>query len=113
MSALPGCPLCKSEYTYEQGDMYVCPECAHEWRKDAGSESADQMRVWRDANGNVLPDGGSVTLIKDLKVKGTSETLKRGTLVKNIRLTGDPEEIECNTKQVRGLVLRTEFLKKA
>ena len=69
--------------------------------------------VVRDSNGNLLNDGDSVTLIKDLKVKGTSETLKRGTMVKNIRLTGDPAEIECNTKQVKGLVLRTEFLKKA
>jgi protein PhnA len=67
----------------------------------------------RDSNGTLLSDGDSVTLIKDLKVKGTSETLKRGTLVKNIRLTGDPEEIECNTKQVKGLVLKTVFLKKA
>jgi protein PhnA len=69
--------------------------------------------VTRDSNGAVLSDGDSVTLIKDLKVKGTSETLKRGTLVKNIRLTGDPDEIECNTKQVKGLVLKTAFLKKA
>ena len=69
--------------------------------------------VTRDSNGTILNDGDSVTLIKDLKVKGTSETLKRGTLVKNIRLTGDPDEIECNTKQVKGLVLKTEFLKKA
>jgi protein PhnA len=68
--------------------------------------------VW-DSNGNVLSDGDSVTLIKDLKVKGTSETLKRGTMVKNIRLTDNVEEIECNTKQVKGLVLKTEFLKKA
>jgi len=67
----------------------------------------------RDSNGTLLADGDSVTLIKDLKVKGTSETLKRGTLVKNIRLTGDPDEIECNTKQVKGLVLKTAFLKKA
>ena len=66
--------------------------------------------VTRDSNGTILNDGDSVTLIKDLKVKGTSETLKRGTLVKNIRLTGDPDEIECNTKQVKGLVLKTEFL---
>ena len=69
--------------------------------------------ITRDSNGNQLNDGDSVTLIKDLKVKGTSETLKRGTLVKNIRLTGDPAEIECSTKQVKGLVLKTQFLKKA
>jgi protein PhnA len=67
----------------------------------------------RDSNGTILNDGDQVTLIKDLKVKGTSETLKRGTLVKNIRLTDDTGEIECNTKQVKGLVLKTEFLKKA
>lgn len=69
--------------------------------------------VTKDSNGNTLSDGDSVTLIKDLKVKGSSETLKRGTLVKNIRLTGDPDEIECNTKQVKGVVLKTAFLKKA
>ena len=69
--------------------------------------------VTKDSNGNTLHDGDSVTLIKDLKVKGSSETLKRGTLVKSIRLTGNLDEIECNTKQVKGLVLRTEFLKKA
>jgi protein PhnA len=75
-----------------------------------GHELTDETK---DSNGNTLHDGDSVTLIKDLKVKGSSETLKRGTLVKSIRLTGNPEEIECNTKQVKGLVLRTEFLKKA
>lgn len=69
--------------------------------------------IVRDSNGNQLNDGDSVTLIKDLKVKGTSETIKRGTLIKGIRLTGNPAEVECNTKQVKGLVLRTEFLKKA
>jgi protein PhnA len=69
--------------------------------------------IVRDSNGTALNDGDSVTLIKDLKVKGTSTTLKRGTLVKNIRLTGDPDEIECNAEKVKGLVLRTEFLKKA
>ena len=67
----------------------------------------------RDSNGNILADGDQVTVIKDLKVKGTSVTLKRGTLIKNIRLTGDPAEIECNADKVKGLVLRTEFLKKA
>jgi protein PhnA len=69
--------------------------------------------IVRDSNGNQLSDGDSVTVIKDLKVKGTSETIKRGTLVKSIRLTGNPGEVECNTKQVKGLVLKTEFLKKA
>jgi protein PhnA len=77
------------------------------------SEQDDDTLVVRDSNGTVLADGDAVTLIKDLKVKGTSVTLKRGTLVKNIRLTDDPDEIECNAEKVKGLVLRTEFLKKA
>ena len=81
MSGLPNCPKCKSEYTYEDGSNYVCPECAHEWSKDAG-ESTEQARVWKDANGNVLQDGDSVTVIKDLKIKGSSSVVKVGTKVK-------------------------------
>ena len=81
MSGLPNCPKCKSEYTYEDGSNYVCPECAHEWSKDAG-ESTEQARVWKDANGNVLQDGDSVTVIKDLKIKGSSSVVKVGTIVK-------------------------------
>ena len=77
------------------------------------SEQDDDTLIVRDSNGTVLADGDAVTLIKDLKVRGTSVTLKRGTLVKNIRLTDDPDEIECNAEKVKGLVLRTEFLKKA
>jgi len=80
--------------------------------RQKGNDVTDEIIV-KDSNGARLADGDSVTLIKDLKVKGTSETLKRGALVKNIRLTGNPDEIECSTKQVKGLVLRTEFLKKA
>jgi len=113
MSALPGCPLCKSEYTYEQGDMYVCPECAHEWRKDAGSESADQMRVWRDANGNVLQDGDSVTVIKDLKVKGSSSVVKVGTKVKNIHLVDGDHDIDCKIDGIGAMQLKSAFVKKA
>ena len=95
-------------------DDYVYDEATGEWRpaSELAAEAAAANAV-RDAAGNLLQDGDSVTLIKDLKVKGTSETIKRGTLVKNIHLTGDPDEVECNTKQVKGLVLRTEFLKKA
>jgi protein PhnA len=80
---------------------------------DCKRNSMTDESIVKDSNGNQLKDGDSVTLIKDLKVKGTSETIKRGSLVKNIRLTGRPGEIECNTKQVKGLVLKTEFLKKA
>lgn len=114
MSTLPPCPQCQSEFTYEDGELYICPECAHEWSKTGADEPAEEARVWKDAFGNLLADGDSVTLIKDLKVKGSGGvTLKRGTMVKNIRLTGDPEEIEANVEKVRGLVLRTEFVKKA
>ena len=94
MSGLPNCPKCKSEYTYEDGSNYVCPECAHEWSKDAG-ESAEQARVWKDANGNVLQDGDSVTVIKDLKIKGSSSVVKVGTKVKNIRLIDGDHDIDC------------------
>ena len=94
------------EFDEDSGEWMPASELA------AKRAAADTVEV-RDAVGNLLADGDQVTLIKDLKVKGTSETLKRGTLVKNIRLTGDAGEIECNTKQVKGLVLKTEFLKKA
>ena len=112
MSALPNCPACKSEYTYEQGDMYVCPECAHEWSKDGAAENVEQARVWKDSNGNVLQDGDSVTVIKDLEVKGAGQVLRRGTLIKSIRLTDDPQEIDCRYEGIKGLVLRAEFVKK-
>ena len=111
---LPPCPECSGAYTYEMGALLVCPECGHEWSPSAQSaDGASGSRVIKDAVGNVLADGDTVTVIKDLKVKGTSETLKRGTLVKNIRLTSNAEEVECNTKKVKGLVLKTQFLKKA
>ena len=84
MTTLPNCPKCNSEYTYEDGAMVVCPECAHEWMP--GNESTEDVQVIKDANGNVLQDGDSVTIIKDLKVKGASSALKQGTKVKNIRV---------------------------
>ena len=80
MSGLPNCPKCKSEYTYEDGNNYVCPECAHEWSKDA-TEGTDEKRVWKDANGNELQDGDSVTVIKDLKINGSSSVVKVGTKI--------------------------------
>ena len=107
---LPPCPDCGARFTYAVDALLNCPACGHEWSPDAALDAAD---VIRDAVGNILQDGDTVTVIKDLKVKGTSVTLKRGTLVKNIRLTGDPDLIECNAEKVKGLVLRTEFLKKA
>jgi protein PhnA len=85
MSYLPNCPHCNSAYTYEVGTLLTCPECAHEWSASVATVS-DAARVWKDANGNLLQDGDTVTIIKDLKVKGASSPLKGGTKVKNIRL---------------------------
>ncbi len=113
MSALPRCPECSSEYTYEDGSMYVCPECAHEWSKDAGTDSAEQKRVWRDANGNELQDGDSVTVIKDLKIKGSSSVVKVGTKVKNIRLVDGDHDIDCKIDGIGAMQLKSEFVKKA
>ncbi|AXS78999.1 zinc ribbon domain-containing protein YjdM [Dechloromonas sp. HYN0024] len=112
MSGLPNCPKCKSEYTYEDGSNYVCPECAHEWSKEAG-ESAEQVRVWKDANGNVLQDGDSVTVIKDLKIKGSSSVVKVGTKVKNIRLIDGDHDIDCKIDGIGAMQLKSEFVKKA
>jgi protein PhnA len=112
MSGLPNCPKCKSEYTYEDGNNYVCPECAHEWSKDAG-ESTEQARVWKDANGNVLQDGDSVTVIKDLKIKGSSSVVKVGTKVKNIRLIDGDHDIDCKIDGIGAMQLKSEFVKKA
>ena len=113
MSDLPKCPQCQSEYTYEQGTMYVCPECAHEWSKDGEADSAEQKRVWRDANGNELQDGDSVTVIKDLKIKGSSSVVKVGTKVKNIRLIDGDHDIDCKIDGIGAMQLKSEFVKKA
>ena len=113
MSSLPKCPQCSSEYTYEDGNMYVCPECAHEWARDAVVEAAEQQRVVRDAYGNVLNDGDSVTVIKDLKVKGSSSVVKVGTKVKNIRLVEGDHDIDCRIDGIGAMQLKSEFVKKA
>ncbi|KXB31658.1 MULTISPECIES: zinc ribbon domain-containing protein YjdM [Dechloromonas] len=112
MSDLPKCPQCSSEFTYEDGSMYVCPECAHEWSKEAGAESAEQAKVWKDANGNVLQDGDTVTVIKDLKIKGSSSVVKVGTKVKNIRLIDGDHDIDCKIDGIGAMQLKTEFVKK-
>jgi protein PhnA len=111
MSTLPPCPKCKSEFTYEDGEMFVCPECAHEWSKNA-AEGADESRVVRDSNGNVLADGDSVTVIKDLKVKGSSLVVKVGTKVKNIRLVEGGHDIDCKIDGIGAMQLKSEFVKK-
>ena len=113
MSSLPKCPKCGSEYTYEDGTLYVCPECAHEWSKDPVAESAEDKLVVRDAYGNVLQDGDAVTVIKDLKVKGASSALKVGTKVKNIRLVEGDHNIDCKIDGIGAMKLKSEFVKKA
>jgi len=113
MSNFPKCPNCDSGYTYEDGSMYVCPECAHEWSRDAVQESTDEKRVVRDASGNVLNDGDSVTVIKDLKVKGSSAVVKVGTKVKNIRLVEGDHDIDCKIDGIGAMSLKSEFVKKA
>ncbi len=112
MSALPKCPQCNSEYTYEDGVNYVCPECAHEWPQQA-AEAVEETRVWKDANGNVLQDGDSVTVIKDLKIKGSSSVVKVGTKVKNIRLIEGDHDIDCKIDGIGAMGLKSEFVKKA
>jgi protein PhnA len=108
---LPNCPQCKSSYTYEDGSLFVCPECAHEWAKEA--ETSEEQKVVKDANGNILNDGDSVTVIKDLKVKGSSSTLKVGTKVKNIRLVDGDHDIDCKIDGFGAMKLKSEFVKKA
>ena len=113
MSDLPNCPACGSEYSYEDGLMFICPECAHEWPQDDTQVVEDEGDVIRDANGNVLQDGDSVTVIKDLKVKGSSSVVKVGTRVKNIRLVGGDHDIDCKVDGFGPMKLKSEFVKKA
>ena len=109
--SLPNCPKCGSVYVYEDGNMLVCPECFYEWSEN-GEESSDE-NVVKDSNGNVLQDGDSVTIIKDLKVKGASSDLKRGTKVKNIRLIDDGvHNIDCKIDGFGAMKLKSEFVKK-
>lgn len=113
MSELPNCPKCKSEYTYEDGSLLICPECAYEWAPQAEIEVAEAQKVIKDASGNVLADGDSVTVIKDLKVKGSSSAIKIGTKVKNIRLVDGDHNIDCHIEGFGAMKLKSEFVKKA
>jgi protein PhnA len=113
MSSLPKCPKCGSEYTYEDGILYVCPECAHEWPQDTAAESDGQGSGVRDAYGNPLHDGDTVTVIKDLKLKGSSTVIKVGTRVKNIRLVEGDHDIDCKIDGIGAMQLKSEFVKKA
>lgn len=114
MSNLPKCPNCQSEFTYEDGGLYVCPECAHEWSMEgvAPENGNGNEAIVRDAVGNVLRDGDSVTVIKDLKVKGSSSVVKVGTKVKNIRLVDGDHDIDCKIDGIGAMQLKSEFVKK-
>lgn len=111
MAAYPNCPKCNSEYTYEDGANFICPECAHEWSTSATEQESDALIV-KDANGNLLADGDAVTVIKDLKVKGSSSTLKMGTKVKSIRLVEGDHNIDCKIDGFGAMKLKSEFVKK-
>jgi protein PhnA len=113
LSDTPKCPECGSEYVYEDGNLHVCPECAHEWPIGSADSSDDSGLVVRDVNGNVLADGDSITVIKDLKVKGTSSVVKVGTKVRNIRLVEGDHNIDCKVDGVGAMSLKSEFVKKA
>lgn len=112
MSDLPNCPKCNSEYTYEDGSLFICPECAHEWTLELEAENSEDKKIIKDANGNVLNDGDTVTVIKDLKVKGSSLVIKIGTKVKNIRLVEGDHDIDCKIDGFGDMKLKSEFVKK-
>lgn len=111
MTTLPACPECASSLTYEDGPLLICPECAHEWAPGEPAV-ADATAVIRDANGNALADGDTITVIKDLKIKGSSQVVKVGTKVKNIRLVGGDHDIDCRIDGIGPMKLKSEFVRK-
>ena len=111
MSDIPGCPQCQSPHAYADGALLICPECGHEWSPSA--EEAGGAKAFRDANGAVLSDGDTVTVIKDLKIKGTSQVVKVGTKVKNIRLVEGDHDIDCKIDGVGAMKLKSEFVRKS
>lgn len=114
MTTLPPCPKCNSPYTYEDGPLYICPECAHEWTQHDAKTTAkeEQGRVYKDSVGNMLQDGDTVVVIKDLKLKGSSGVVKVGTKVKNIRLVDSDHDIDCKIDGIGAMALKSEFVKK-
>lgn len=109
METLPNCPKCKCEYTYEDGNLLICPECSYEW--NISDNTAEN--IVKDAGGNILNDGDSITIVKTLKVKGASSDLKIGTKVKNIRLVEGDHNIDCKIDGFGAMKLKSEFVKKA
>lgn len=113
MSALPPCPKCNSEFTYNDGSLYICPECGHEWSADAVAEPVEEGgKVYRDSAGNVLQSGDTVAIIKDLKLKGSAGTIKIGTKIKHIRLVDSDHDIDCKIDGFGAMSIKSEFVKK-
>ncbi len=112
MSELSPCPVCQSPYTYQLDSLLVCPECGHEW-SSVEEATADEGFVVKDSNSNILRDGDTVVTIKNLPVKGTSQTVKAGTKVKNIRLVDSDHNIDCKIEGFGAMALKSEFVKKA
>jgi len=113
MAASHNCPQSASPYAYQDNSLWICPECAHEWSGDASADAGTEAPQVKDAHGNVLTDGDSVTVIKDLKVKGSSAVVKVGTKVKNIRLVDGDHNIDCKIDGIGAMKLKSEFVKKA
>lgn len=114
MNNLPPCPKCSSQYTYQDADLYICPECAHEWMNEIENSNENNTLIVKDAHGNTLNDGDTITVIKDLKVKGSSQVVKVGTKVKNIRLLPEGDHnIDCKIDGIGAMKLKSEFVKKA
>lgn len=113
MTTLPHCPICHSTYTYEDAALFICPECSHEWSEEQIEENSEAGRVVKDANGNVLQDGDTITVIKELKVKGSSLTVKIGTRVKNIKIVDGDHDIDCRIEGIGAMKLKSQFVKKA
>jgi len=113
LSSLPPCPKCQYEYTYEEGDQIVCPECDHRWSVTAEIAPVEESLVVKDANGNILQDGDSVVLLKELKVKGAPTPLKAGTKVRSIRLVDGDHNIDCKIDGFGAMALKSEFVRKA
>ena len=112
--SFPNCPQCQSEYTQQDGELFLCPECSHEWKQGEG-QASEQQEIIKDANGNVLADGDSVTVVKDLKIKGSSSVVKVGTKVKTIRLITDASDghnIDCKIDGIGAMKLKSELVKK-
>ena len=115
MSEMPKCPQCGSEYVYQDRALYVCPECAYEWSGESVETAVEKIseKVYKDAHGTILNDGDDIIVIKDLKIKGSSDVVKQGTKVKNIKLVDADHDIDCKVDGIGPMNLKTEFVKKA